>query len=975
MQILRYMDDRTRRYCVFSRRKFCVNLVTEAKRGVIMQPSDIKSLRTRLNWTQRDLADNLKVSLRTVQDMEAGKKRLTERDIKALQQIDQENPSVIAVRHLKMELDFHGLIKILAGHLYSKKEIFIRELIQNAHDAIWRRHHTDDNFDVGQGRIDLITDLTGGQGRIVFRDNGIGMRDSDLIEFLSAIGRSGTQAALEDVPEAIGQFGIGFLSGFVVAERIEVRTRHWTARPEEGCLWQSHGDQDYNISPVTLDRIGSEVTVLLKDASDRDLLHEDTLRGVITSYADMLKVAIHLNDPQHLRDSVNLRTMPWEREGIRPEEMRFDCVLYLEKRVPDSVLEVIPINEPDAQGLLYITKTRVLGLDVPRTVRVFLKRMFLCDSAVELLPKWATFVNGLINTTALEPNAARDRYIEDENFVTLRDRLGNLIIAHLDGLKVSDPARLAEILAYHDFTIKAACQWYDAFFEKFGHLLEWRINPGAPVRAEQRAWRLGPDWQKHERWITLGDLVAQLPPTGADGPKRLACFTTTSRQYFNMADAAGTTVIDASMPFEEELLKAWAKLHEREVSLIHVDRQDDPAVFRPVDDAMVRDLALIMSRNLARETAVRVEARAFDPADVTSVMRETEASEGLRKARSVLADANMSADMKRMAEDLIAMNRRAERRMYINAENPLVREIAALVRREPNNPDAEELLLGLYNAAVLAGARYIDPVFVAQFHRLLHRILTLAHAADALKQKERTLAETMAAVQPQSRRTRRHLRGFHITSFDPTFSGVGLALRQVMAETFRCELIRADRQKVRTLISDNVRHHIEDADFFVIDLTTPVSPNVMLEAGAVGYGRRAAPVLYIAGVDKVGDKPDLPADLQGLIVHPYVRSASAEQWRNDLTEACRSDTAFRQLLDSGERRNYISSDILHAWTLEAIEAPEARQQLVEAMPTLDDWQAADDRQVEVLLQPHNLHTMARLIRKMVIESKDIYSGV
>jgi HSP90 family molecular chaperone len=385
-------------------------------------------------------------------------------------------------------------------------------------------------------------------------------------------------------------------------------------------------------------------------------------------------------------------------------------VLYLDKRVPDRVLEVIPIKEPDVQGLLYITKTRVLGLDAPRTVRVFLKRMFLCEGADELLPKWAIFVNGLINTTALEPNAARDRYMEDEKFSSLRDRLGSLIIAHLEGLKGSDPVKLSEILAYHDFTIKAACQWYDAFFERFGHLLEWRINPDAPVIAEQRPWRLGPDWQKHERWITLPELVAQLPAPASGGPKRLACFTSASRQYFAMADAASTTVIDASMPFEEDLLKAWAKLHDREVALIHVDRQDDPAVFRAAENAMVAELAMIMSRYLARDTAVRVEARTFDPPEVTSVLRETEASAGLRKARAVLADTTMSADMKRMAEELVAMSRKAERRMYINAASPLVREIATLVRREPDNPDAQELLLGLYNAAILASARYIDPV-------------------------------------------------------------------------------------------------------------------------------------------------------------------------------------------------------------------------------------------------------------------------
>jgi hypothetical protein len=80
------------------------------------------------------------------------------------------------------------------------------------------------------------------------------------------------------------------------------------------------------------------------------------------------------------------------------------------------------------------------------------------------------------------------------------------------------------------------------------------------------------------------------------------------------------------------------------------------------------------------------------------------------------------------------------------------------------------------------------------------------------------------------------------------------------------------------------------------------------------------------------------------------------------------------LLESPERRNYISADMLHAWTLQAIEMPEARQVLVETMPTFEDWQATKDRPVEVLLQPYNLHSMARLIRRLVLEANDIYSG-
>ena len=118
--------------------------------------------------------------------------------------------------------------------------------------------------------------------------------------------------------------------------------------------------------------------------------------------------------------------MPWERTGVSSEVMRMDAMSILERSVPDNVLEVIPIELAEAatedhpavfaEGLLYITSVRVLAREMPRTVRVFLKRMFLCEDAKEILPPWATFVNGIINTSSLLPNAARDNFTPDEVF-------------------------------------------------------------------------------------------------------------------------------------------------------------------------------------------------------------------------------------------------------------------------------------------------------------------------------------------------------------------------------------------------------------------------------------------------------------------------------------------------------------------------------------------------------------------------------
>src|SRR5207244_4451489 len=137
----------------------------------------------------------------------------------------------------QMEFDFDGLIELLAHHLYSEKNVFLREMIQNAHDAIQRREAADPNF---KGRIDI--DARPEDLQITFRDNGIGMDRSDLEQYLSTIGRSLTRLERGVVEGLIGQFGIGFLSAFVVARRVEVRTRK--LGDSKGWLWENEGSKE-----------------------------------------------------------------------------------------------------------------------------------------------------------------------------------------------------------------------------------------------------------------------------------------------------------------------------------------------------------------------------------------------------------------------------------------------------------------------------------------------------------------------------------------------------------------------------------------------------------------------------------------------------------------------------------------------------------------------------------------------------------
>lgn len=355
-------------------------------------------------------------------------------------------------------------------------------------------------------------------------------------------------------------------------------------------------------------------------------------------------------------------------------------------------------------------------------------------------------------------------------------------------------------------------------------------------RRKERFRRFGPDWEEDAVWITLPELLEALPTPPGGGPKRLSCFTSPSAtsQYFGMADAAGATTLDASGLFEPDLLKAWAKRHESQVSLVHVDRQDDTAVFREIDpnkDGAVQDLAQLMSAQLMSgyikpgEYRVRVEARRMSPPELTSLLRDSGRSEALNKAFYILNDPNASGELKKLAEETLRMSRNSEMRLAINAENSLVRDLAALVQSDPRNQDAQDLMLGLYNVAIISNERAMTPrnakIFSRQFQDFMQRVLRFAQQAEDLQREKEALTREREALRPKMKAssTRSHLVGFHVTPFEPTFSVIRDVLRQLIEEDFHCQLVSADQTKYEGWINRNVRAHIEDADFFIIDLT------------------------------------------------------------------------------------------------------------------------------------------------------------
>ena len=262
------------------------------------------------------------------------------------------------------------------------------------------------------GRIHILTDYRA--GTITFDDNGAGLTETEIHEYLATIGRSGTGAFRQELARRgrqaevslIGQFGIGLLSAFVVAHRVEVETL--SARPgNRSWVWISEGQHDYELRAGRRMEAGTTVTLHITD-NFRDMLDPEELRKVIKKYADFIPFPIVLNSED---EPANVVDAPWHREFGDEQERLGEYWVFVNRRFPDVPLEVLPIDlqsPHSVSGVLYISDRAVPDINTAGLLDVYQSRMFLMSNNRDLLPAWAKFVRGVVDSPSFTPTASRD---------------------------------------------------------------------------------------------------------------------------------------------------------------------------------------------------------------------------------------------------------------------------------------------------------------------------------------------------------------------------------------------------------------------------------------------------------------------------------------------------------------------------------------------------------------------------------------
>ncbi|MDB5391736.1 MAG: hypothetical protein JWM11_7382 [Planctomycetaceae bacterium] len=552
----------------------------------------------------------------------------------------------------RFQLHLPGLLKVLAEHLYSTQRVGVRELIQNAHDTCVRR--TMELAEPGyRPRIDLSCDPASQTLRV--DDNGCGLTENEIHTYLTVIGRGYTRElrerlATDDLDasrELIGQFGIGFLSAFLLASEVTVETRSANG---PALRWHSTGDEEFDMSPGNRTTVGTTVELRLKPSAHY-LLHEQNLLDVVRAYTDFLPTPIHVEN-SHVQ--VNLGNPPWEEPDIEDA-----CRRYVQRRFGEAdPIWVLPLSDGTIdlghdtltvplRGFLFVPKQSVVSIKEYGTLAVYIRKMAICEADQHLLPPWARFVRGVIDCPALQPTASREAVHQDDSFDAVCRVLEDQLSAGLHELATKAPQIWRQIAYGHSDVIMGWAAKNPDFFRMVADSVPLRTSRGRLTFPEYLSESGNVVYYTtHE----LGSLQDKLLAEGRDVP-----------------------AIDASWFAVPAFLRSYAELHP-EVTLVQLD-DDLNALLQPVPTGQFEELV-----QLCEELGFAVRVASFKPTDLPAVMMYPADAETIRGVAAALDEGLIPDGFSGFVRDFVDQ-KQAERSdvgtIHLNSSCPLIRRLSS----------------------------------------------------------------------------------------------------------------------------------------------------------------------------------------------------------------------------------------------------------------------------------------------------------
>ncbi|KAB2351691.1 HSP90 family protein [Actinomadura rudentiformis] len=552
------------------------------------------------------------------------------------------------------QVDLRGVVDLLSRHLYSSPRVYLRELLQNAVDAITARGEAapggvggrPPTSDTARGEAGGTVAVETRDGLLRVHDDGIGLTEDEVHRLLATIGRSSKRDELGFARhDFLGQFGIGLLSAFLVADEIEVVTRSARSTTGTAVKWTGFADGRYQVEPGERDEPGTTVTLRPRPGS-ADLLAPATVAELARAYGSLLPVELTVDGAAITGDGP-----PWQAAYPDPARRRRALDAYCRDLYGFEPFDVIELNVPEAglTGVAFVLPQPVTP-SARAAHRVYLKRMLLAENVEGLLPEWAFFVRCVVDAGELRPTASREALYEDELLEATRDALGEQLRQWLVRLSETDPARLRGFLRLHQLGVKAMAVHDDDMLRIVDRWLEFETSAGPMTLAEFRKRHAG------GRYTTNVEEFRRLSAVSA---------------------AQGVGLVNGGYVHDTEIIERLPDI-DPDVAL----RRLDPAeltthfgVLDPGTELALRPFLAAAQRAVDR-LGCEVVLRDFDPPSLPALYLTSRAA----RHQAELEEARELADD--LWNDVLgAMNDAVERdrpQLVLNHRNPLTRRVTMI---------------------------------------------------------------------------------------------------------------------------------------------------------------------------------------------------------------------------------------------------------------------------------------------------------
>ncbi len=371
------------------------------------------------------------------------------------------------------QVDLKGIIRLLSENLYSSGDVFLRELLQNGVDAIEARRGEEPGFAEGRIRI-RYQQMENRQARLVFADNGIGLTREEIHTFLSVIGQSSKRGEMRR-GSFIGQFGIGLLSCFLVADEIVVRSR--SVHEEQAYRWLGRSDGTYQVTEepggceAGEDKPGTEVTLVLKGRT-ASRYSEERVLGLLKEYGFLIQVPVDFEGAGGVR-RVNDSFVPWRQSFCSNEEI----LRFGEQMFGEEFFGVVPVSGEGLKGYAFISQRQTSAAAEGRH-KIFLKDMLITEEGKELIPKWAFFTRCILNAENLTPMASREGFVSDHRLARARNEIEKCIFDYFVALSQYDVNKLKQLTMTHNVAIKSLAVENEQIYQLFFPFLTFVTSKG-----------------------------------------------------------------------------------------------------------------------------------------------------------------------------------------------------------------------------------------------------------------------------------------------------------------------------------------------------------------------------------------------------------------------------------------------------------------------------------------------------------------